>query len=91
MATLQLTAQRKSDALAVLNNTNVIFLYNEYANKASLKASLTAAGDTDNMTCSVAELELLKAKIPAYKPGLTEEQLTNVEELEVAVQASIDA
>ena len=103
MASLQLTVQLKSDALAVMQNSQAVFVFNELQDKKDLIDSLTAAGNIDNMSCTKSQLELLQSKIGMYKgTGLTAEELESIEGtfvdgeltvdgLEQKIQAAIDA
>ena len=92
MASLQLTATRKSDAIAILNDVGCNRFFDKLRLHKSLKDKLEAAGDTDNMTCDVAELQLLKEKIASVRgQGLSAQEETDLLDLGNTVQAAIDA
>ena len=103
MANLQLTAQIKSDSLDVLGYSGTVYTLDELVIKNIFETNLNSAGDTDNMSCTVEQLELLQSKIALYKSTLTGDDLDNVggeynddgelvsDGLEQKVQAAIDA
>jgi len=92
MASLQLTATRKSDALAILKDISGNRFFTKIRLNKSLVDKLEAAGDTDNMTCDVDELQHLKDKIVSVRGlNLSSQEETDLLDLGTTVQAAIDA
>ena len=92
MASIQLTAQRRVDAIAILKHGKMSVFFNDIRNHQSMLDSLESASDTDNMTCTVDELELLKNKIKFVKfKDLTAQAETDILDLADTVEAAITA